>query len=110
METTAALAAITALSHPVRLAVFRHVLGAGTRGQVAGEIARQLQLPSSTLSTHLSMLTGSRLLFARREGRFIHYGADLAGIRALVAWLLQDCCGGSPELCAPVLEQIGCLC
>jgi DNA-binding transcriptional ArsR family regulator len=110
METNAGLAAISALSHPARLAVFRHLVQRGPEGQVAGDIARTLDLPASTLSAHLAELTEARLLTASRQGRFIRYAADLQGIRALIAWLLQDCCGGSSELCAPVLDQIGCAC
>lgn len=110
METTPALACLSALSHAARLEVFRLLVQSGPQGLAAGEIARRLDLPPSTLSTHLSLLEGAGLLAAAREGRVIRYTADLEGIRALIGWLLQDCCGGAPETCAPILEKIGCAC
>jgi DNA-binding transcriptional ArsR family regulator len=110
METKSGLAALSALSHPARLAVFRHLVRVGAKGEAAGDIARTLNLPASTLSAHLAALTEARLLTATRHSRSIHYAADIDGIRDLIAWLLQDCCGGSPELCAPVLDRIGCAC
>jgi len=110
METNRAIAALSALAQPSRLAVFRLLVQTGPEGKAAGEIARALDLPPSTLSSHLSLLEGAGLLAATREGRVIRYAADLAGIRALMGWLLQDCCGGAPETCAPILDRIGCAC
>ncbi len=60
------------------------------------------------MSSPLAILQAAGLISARRDGRSIHYAADMAGLRALMAWLLQDCCGGSPETCAPVLDRIAC--
>ena len=34
-----------------------------------------------------------------REGRSFVYRADVDGIRNLVGFLVNDCCGGHPELC-----------
>jgi hypothetical protein len=34
----------------------------------------------------------------------------MEGIRGLMGFLLEDCCGGQPELCRPVLDQIACAC
>ena len=45
-----------------------------------------------------------------REGRSVRYFADFEGIRGLLAFLMEDCCGGAPELCKPVLEAIACDC
>lgn len=110
METNRAISALSALAHPSRLEVFRLLVRSGAPGLAAGEIARRLDLPPSTLSTHLALLEAAGLLAARREGRSIRYSADIAGIRALLGWLLQDCCGGAPETCAPILETLGCGC
>jgi ArsR family transcriptional regulator len=32
--------------------------------------------------------------------------ADLAGIRALLGFLVQDCCQGQLETCGPLLEAV----
>ncbi len=108
MEMSAALLAFDALGQPTRLAVFRLLVGG--QGLAAGQIAAKLNISPSTLSTHLSILTQSGLLRAVRDGRSIRYAADMAGLRALLAWLLQDCCGGKPEICAPVLDALACNC
>lgn len=110
MDMTHALAAFDALGQPSRLAVFRLLVQTGPAGMAAGDIARQLDLRANTLSTHLAILQAAGMISAAREGRSIRYAADMAGLRAILAWLLQDCCGGSPEICAPVLDRIACAC
>ena len=108
MEMSRAVTAFQALGQPSRLAVFRLLAQSG--GCSAGDIARQLEMKPNTLSGHLSILQEAGLLSAAREGRSIRYSVDAAGLRGLLTWLLQDCCGGSPELCAPVLNRIACVC
>ncbi len=109
MEISSALIAFDALGQPTRLAVFRLLVQRGA-GMAAGDIAGALNLLPNTLSTHLSILAKAGLITATREGRSIHYAADMAGVRALIGWLLQDCCGGKPEICAPVLDALHCNC
>ncbi len=109
MEETTALAAFAALSQPTRLAVFRLLVQKGPDGLPAGEIARMLDVRANTLSANLSVLTAAGLLTSRRDGRQIIYAADLTGIRALLSFLLEDCCGGAPELCRPVLDDLAAL-
>ena len=81
----------------------------GWTGWLRG-ISQRLHLRPNTLSTHLSILTQAGLITAAREGRSIRYSADMGGLRALMSWLLQDCCGGKPETCGPILDQIACAC
>ena len=33
-----------------------------------------------------------------RHGRIVRYVADMTGFRDLLAYLMEDCCNGSPEL------------
>lgn len=110
MEMTNALLAFQALGQPTRLAVFRVLVQVGSAGLAAGDIARALDLRPNTLSTHLGLLVQSGLLTATRDGRSIRYFADMGGLRALMSWLLQDCCGGKAETCGPILDQIACAC
>lgn len=109
MEMTNALTAFQALGQPSRLAVFRLLVQTGPTGLAAGEIARQLDLRANTLSSHLALLQSAGLIQPARDGRSIVYSADMTALRGLLIWLLQDCCGGSPEVCAPVLDRIACL-
>lgn len=110
MEMNAAARAFEALGHPTRLAVFRLLVPLGGHGLPAGAISGQLALPPSTLSSHLAVLEQAGLIHMRRDGRFLRYSVNRAGLADLTGWLLQDCCGGTPELCAPVLARIGCAC
>lgn len=88
-----------ALAHEVRLAVFRLLVGELPGGLPAGQIARRLHVPSSTLSTHLAQLERAGLLSSSREQQRIVYAVNVAGTRDLVRFLVSDCCGGQPELC-----------
>lgn len=106
MEMIIALSAFEALGQPTRLAVFRLLVQTGAEGLAAGEIALALDLRPNTLSSHLSILSQAGLITAARQGRSIRYSADMQGLRALISWLLQDCCGGKPETCGPILDQI----
>jgi ArsR family transcriptional regulator, arsenate/arsenite/antimonite-responsive transcriptional repressor len=102
MESAAAVAALSALAHPGRLEVFRLLVRAGPGGMAAGEIARATGSLANTLSANLNLLAGAGLVSSRREGRSIIYAAGYDRMRELLAFLMEDCCGGKPEICAPL--------
>jgi DNA-binding transcriptional ArsR family regulator len=102
MEDAAAIEALSSLAHPGRLAVFRLLVRAGRAGVAAGDIARALETPANTMSTQLAILARAGLIRARRDSRSIIYTADYARITALLAFLMEDCCQGRPEICAPL--------
>ncbi len=110
MDTTRALSALQALAQPTRLGVFRLLVAAGPDGIAAGEIARRMGVVQNTMSAHLAQLADAGLVSARRDGRSVVYALDVAGTRALLAFLVEDCCGGRPELCAPALADLACPC
>ena len=103
MQDDAATLAFSALAQPSRLAVFRLLVRIGPGGLPALDIARRLDIPPSTLSGHLAQLRRAGLLTATRHHREIHYAAALGQVRALVHFLLADCCGGRIENCADIL-------
>lgn len=107
MESIDAVQALDALAHPGRLALFRLLVQAGEDGLPAGEAARRMAAPANTLSTQLAILTRTGLIRARREGRSIIYAADYAGIGALLGFLMEDCCQGRAEICAPARAIVG---
>jgi DNA-binding transcriptional ArsR family regulator len=100
MKSSQAVAALAALSQETRLAVFRQLVAAGPQGKAAGAIAAHLKVPPPTLSFHLKELERARLVTQRRDGRSIIYAANYATMRALLSHLMEDCCGGRPEICA----------
>ena len=96
--------ALSALAHGSRLAVFRLLVRAGPDGLAAGDIAREIGALPNTLSTHLTILGHAGLIRSRREGRSVIYAADYVGMRALLGFLVEDCCAGHPEICGPATE------
>ena len=104
METSNAVAALSALAHPGRLEIYRQLVRAGEPGMPAGEIARATGSLPNTLSANLNILSGAGLVRSRREGRSIIYTAAYDRMRDLLAFLVEDCCGGNAEICGPVAE------
>ncbi len=90
-----AVAALAALAHDHRLAVFRLLVQKGRQGLAAGAIARALGLPNSSLSFHLAQLQQAGLVEQRREGRSLIYSADYAAMNALIGFLTENCCEGA---------------
>jgi DNA-binding transcriptional ArsR family regulator len=99
METKLAIEAFQALAQETRLSALRLLVQAGPNGLSAGEIAAQLAVQPSTLSTHLAILERAGLAASRRQQRHIFYAAQYEGLRALIAFLMEDCCQGRPEIC-----------
>lgn len=110
MESTQAIAALSALALETRLDIFRLLVRAEPAGLAAGEIARVLNVAPNTLSTHLAILTRAGLLQSERDGRSIIYRVQLDRLRTLILFLLQDCCGGNAELCEPILAELSPCC
>ena len=112
MDEARALAALAALGQATRLSIFRLLVRKEPAGMTAGALAEAVGCPHNTLSTHVAILARAGLVIGRREGRTINYRADSEGTRALIAFLVMDCCEGRPELCglsrAP--EQTACGC
>lgn len=103
-----AVDALGALAHETRLSVFRMLVKAGPDGMIAGAIAEQCGVPPSTMSHHLATLERAGLVQSERESRLIHYRADFAGMRRLLAFLMQDCCLGRPEMCSDLMAGLAC--
>ncbi len=96
-ETT--ILALGALAHDHRLALFRLLVQAGAQGMAAGTIAEALAIPNSSLSFHLAHLTRAGLIRQARQSRSLIYTADYATMNRLVAYLMENCCGGAA--CTP---------
>jgi DNA-binding transcriptional ArsR family regulator len=106
MDTTSALANLSALAHEGRLSIFRLLVKAGPTGMAAGEIARKLDTQPNTMSAQLLVLSNAGLINARRDGRSIIYAADFDRMSDLLQFLTKDCCGGRAEICAPLTPII----
>ncbi len=99
MELETAALAFTALGQSTRLELLRTLLLAGPSGLAAGDVAARLGVPPSTLSFHLKALDQAGLIAATRQGRSLIYAAQVAQLRALLAFLADACCDGDPARC-----------
>ena len=100
MHSAKAIDALGALAQEHRLALFRLLVQAGQTGMSAGALAGALSVPNSSLSFHLAHLNRVGLIQQRRDGRSLIYSANYSAMNELVAYLMENCCGGSD--CSPV--------
>lgn len=99
MKAPHALAALAALGQPTRLEIFRLLVRHEPSGMSAGSVAENIGCPHNTLSSHLGILARAGLIHGSREGKAIFYRAHIDGMRALIAFLITDCCDSRPEVC-----------
>lgn len=105
MENSDAVDVFTALAQATRLDAFRLIMAHEPHGLPAGEVARRLEVPQNTMSSHLAVLTRAGLISAERHSRSIIYRAELDRVREVASFLVSDCCGGRPELCQPLVDE-----
>ena len=90
---------LSALGHPVRLAILRFVVQGGSDGTSAGDIQAHVDMPASTLSHHLKRLVEAGLLSSRSEGTFHYYAREFKTLRSLTDYLWEDCCKCGSSTC-----------
>ncbi|MCK0208515.1 metalloregulator ArsR/SmtB family transcription factor [Starkeya koreensis] len=110
MDSEQAILAFAALAQSTRLDVFRLLVEQEPHGLPAGEVARRLAVPHNTMSTHLAVLARTGLIASERQSRAIIYRANLPEVGELARFLLQNCCGGRPEVCAPLIAELSPCC
>jgi arsenate reductase len=106
MELSDAAAAFAALSVAARLNLVRLLLAHGATGLAAGEIAARLGMPASTTSFHLAALERAGLTQSTRQGRQIIHAVRFNGLRQLLVFLTETCCGGRPDLCGDIARLL----
>lgn len=97
---------MAALAQPTRLDTFKLLVNREPDGVSAGELARLIDVPQNTMSAHLAILSRAGLIAGERQSRSIIYRADLDGFRAVIAFLVKDCCGGRADLCQPLIDDL----
>jgi DNA-binding transcriptional ArsR family regulator len=75
-----------------RLRIMQLLLTAHPEGLIVGDIANELDVPSSTLSHHLEKLKNEDLVRIRREGTFLWYTANTETLQQLLGFLYAECC------------------
>ncbi len=110
MDNESAILAFAALAQTTRLDTFRLLVAHEPEGVAAGELARMLEVPQNTLSSHLNIMTRAGLVRGERQSRSIIYRANLERLREVTLYLVKDCCGGRAELCAPLVAELTSCC
>ncbi len=95
MEEKNAVASLAALAQPMRLRVFRALVGAAPLGLTPGALSATLGVPGSTLSFHLKELTHAGLVTQERDGRNLIYRPAIARMNELLDYLSAHCCQGT---------------
>src|SRR6056297_3069981 len=104
IETASRLAT---LGHLQRLAIFRLLMRRYPDRVPAGELAEVLELKPSTLSAYLNALLHDGLVTQERQGTSLRYSMNMTEVRRTFVYLLNDCCRGRPDICAPAPTVTG---
>jgi DNA-binding transcriptional ArsR family regulator len=86
---------LAALAQTTRLQILDRVAEAGPEGVAAGDIARAIRCPASTLSFHLKELSRTGVLEARPAGRYIRYALRRPALQALAGYIAGLAGGGA---------------
>ena len=98
MNENQALDILSALSHETRLRIVRFLVQCGREGASAGDVANHVGAASSRASFHLSNLENAGVITSERQSRRIIYIVNFENLGGLIAFLLEDCCGGHPDI------------
>ncbi len=104
MESNQVVQALASLAQVTRLDLYRLLVQQGPQGLAAGQIAKQLGIPATTLSFHLNHVQQSGLITAKRAGRSIIYSANYQVMQQLIDYLSHNCCEAQPassDCCNP---------
>jgi ArsR family transcriptional regulator len=101
MKTANVIAALSALAHEFRLAIYRLLVERGPEGLPAGAIGEKVGLLPSSLTFHLQALHRAGLIKQVRASRQLIYSADYPAMTELVGYLTDKCCAASGSACAP---------
>ncbi len=92
MNTETIASTLKELGHPTRLGIYKRLVKAGEGGLSVGELQKDLDVPSSTLSHHIAALVSVGLVKQTREGRVLNCTAQYDVLRDIIAFLMDECC------------------
>ena len=85
------------LGNTTRLAIFRYLVKAGHEGVPVGHLQKELDVPGSTLSHHISRLVRVGLIKQERESNVLHCLPQYEALTELIEFLQSECCIGVEE-------------
>ena len=87
VQSKQAMAAMSALAQPTRLAAYKALLAAGPDGMHSGELAERVGASTASMSTHLAILARAGLIDQERLGRNVVCRAVPGSAEALAAFV-----------------------
>ncbi len=100
MKIDDAAARLEALGNPTRLRIYRALVKAGDGGMSVGKLQTKLDIAASTLSHHLKSMMIVGLISQERQSTTLICRANYDVMRALVAYLVDECC--AEGVCPPI--------
>ena len=100
MKLIDAAAQLEAIGNPTRLSVYRTLVRAGESGLSVGRLQAKVGAAASTLSHHLQKLVQVDLVSRERQGTTLICRANYQQMRALVGFLVDECCADAREISA----------
>lgn len=98
LDTAALL--LDQLGNQTRLRIVRLLVRAGDKGRTVGDLQRDIGIPASTLSHHLSHLRSAGIVWQEREGTVLHCFVDFKMISELMNFLTAECCSDASRTAA----------
>jgi DNA-binding transcriptional ArsR family regulator len=92
MNLDKAASALGAMGNRTRLQIVRLLVRAGDQGLPVGSIQKELKIPSSTLTHHLSYLRGAGLIRQDRQGTNLYCKMEYRQLDTLWKFLTKQCC------------------
>ncbi|WP_067515400.1 ArsR/SmtB family transcription factor [Endozoicomonas ascidiicola] len=80
------------LGHSARLAIYKRLVKTGEAGLSVGDLQKELNIPGSTLSHHLSALISAGLVRQVRAGRTLFCIPQIELFQQLLGFLYEECC------------------
>ncbi|MCM8527673.1 MAG: winged helix-turn-helix domain-containing protein [Lentisphaeraceae bacterium] len=97
------------LGNETRLKIFRFLVKMGTKGTPVGLIQKEMDIPGSTLSHHISKLAKAGLIVQERNGRELLCHPQFDKLQSIIDFLVDECCEGEED-CLTVEKPAGKCC
>lgn len=94
MDHEKVAASLAELGNSHRLSVFRFLVKAGHEGASVGNIQKELGIPASTLSHHLTRMAKVGLIRQEKHSRTIVCIPEYEHLENLIDFLRDECCVG----------------
>jgi len=80
------------IGNPTRLRIVRLLVRAGDEGLAVGMIQKQLNIPGSTLTHHITHLKSAGVIRQQRRQATLICKMEFEVLRELVEYLTEECC------------------